>query len=524
MRLNIIVATCKKNGIGKDNCIPWFIKGDLRHFKNITCQVPEDEHYNYVNMVIMGRNTWESIPENRKPLPGRINVVLTSKELNINPKYNSHIIKTADSLDKAILLVSKFNMFCSRNPENNFTLDRLNANTKNISDLTDTQSSQKINRIYKIFIIGGQRPYEETIIHSCCDRIYMTEVYKKFDCDTFFPSIKDSSPNVFSLVNCSPFHEENNLHYRFLEYQNVNYIHSSNEVYRNKEDLGYLNLMSEILNKGIERGDRTGTGTLSLFGTQQKFDLRHTFPMTTTKRVFLRGIFEELMMYLRGQTDNKILIKKNIHIWDGNTSREFLDKRGLGHYEVGDLGETYGFNFRHFGAEYKGCGHKYGPNDGFDQLAYAIDLIKNNPESRRIMINLWNPATLKNAALPSCLCQYQFYVDTIRKELHLQIYLRSSDFFLANNWNTCTGALLVHMLCNLNGIDLTPGELTVVTGDTHLYKNHIKQVKINIGRQPYPYPKLVIKERKDNIEDFEWSDIIVYGYKAHPRIPAEMAI
>ena len=169
--------------------------------------------------------------------------------------------------------------------------------------------------------------------------------------------------------------------------------------------------------------------------------------------MFLRGIFEELMLYLRGQTDNKILNEKGIAIWDGNTSRDFLDKRGLSHYEEGDMGETYGFNFRHFGGEYLGCSHQYEKGkDGFDQLANLIHLIKNDPASRRMIISLWNPYTNHKAALPSCLCWYQFYVDTERKELHSQIYLRSSDFFLANNWNVCTGAILVHLLCNLEGI------------------------------------------------------------------------
>ena len=206
--------------------------------------------------------------------------------------------------------------------------------------------------------------------------------------------------------------------------------------------------------QGIKRGDRTGTGTLSTFAEVQKFNLRETFPMLTTKRIFFKAVFEELMLYLRGQTDNKILQAKNIRIWDGNTSREFLDKRKLYSYEEGDMGETYGFNFRHFGGEYLGCQHTYEKGKvGFDQLQNALDLIRNNPESRRIIITLWNPATEHKAALPSCLCWYQFYVNPYEKTLSLCINIRSSDFFLANNWNVCTGALLVHLICNLEDID-----------------------------------------------------------------------
>ena len=283
--------------------------------------------------------------------------------------------------------------------------------------------------------------------------------------------------------------------------------------------------MNDILVNGIERGDRTGTGTISTFGNQLKYNLRDTFPLSTTKSMFFRAIFEELKLYLTGKTDNKILQDKNIHIWDGNTSREFLNKRGLKDYPEGDMGETYGFNMRHFGGEYKDCHEKYDSNNGFDQLQYVIDLLKNDPTSRRIMINLWNPATLAKAALPSCLCQYQFYVNTQTKELSLQIYIRSSDYFLANSWNACTGGLFVHLLCNVEGINLTPGDLTVFIADAHLYKTHQEQVKLNLERSPLPFPKLIIKgEKRKSINEFAFEDLDLIGYKAYPNIKAEMAI
>ena len=165
-------------------------------------------------------------------------------------------------------------------------------------------------------------------------------------------------------------------------------------IWKNTEELNYLKNMELILEKGIERTDRTNTGTISEFGLMMKFNLEDTFPISTTKKIFLRAVFEELMLYLRGQTDNKILNEKRINIWNGNTSRDFLDKRGLTEYEEGDMGETYGFNFRHFGGEYKGCSEDYSSSYGFDQLKYVINLIKNDPTSRRIIINLWNPKTL----------------------------------------------------------------------------------------------------------------------------------
>ncbi len=237
-----------------------------------------------------------------------------------------------------------------------------------------------------------------------------------------------------------------------------------------------------------------------------EYDLKDTFPILTTKRIFLRGVFEELAFYISGKTDNKILQEKNIHIWDGNTSREFLDKRNLSHYEEGDMGETYGFNFRHFGADYKGCSQDY-TNQGFDQIQNLLNLIKNDPNSRRMLITLWNPYTTHKAALPSCLFLYQFYVNQEDNTLNAQIYLRSSDYFLANNWNVCTGALLIHMICNLKDIHLNPGKLIVITGDTHIYKTHIDAVKENLLREPRPFPKLVLSEEKDNLTDYTYSDI-----------------
>ena len=264
---------------------------------------------------------------------------------------------------------------------------------------------------------------------------------------------------------------------------------------------------------------------MSVFGEKFKYDLRETFPLLTTKRMFVRAIFEELILYISGKTDNKILQEKKIHIWDGNTSREFLDGRGLTDYPEGDMGETYGFNFRHYGAEYKGCDKDY-TGQGFDQIENVVNLIKTNPKSRRIIINLFNPATQHKAALPACLCQYQFHVNLKRRELNLQLYLRSSDFFLANNWNTITGAFLVHMICNLKDVDLTPGDLTVITGDTHIYKNHIEGVKTNIERMPKPFPKLVvdIPEKKESLRDFKYTDMKIIGYHPMPNIKVDMAV
>lgn len=536
MRINLIVAKDETNGIGFEKVLPWGIKGDLAHFRRITTEVPENDIIHNMNVVIMGRRTWEGIPAQYRPLKNRINLILTS-----NPNFIDNageFVFRATSWDDVYRII-------------------LELDGKIIVD-------GKILKINEIFAIGGYQVYNEVMYNQYCNKIYVTEIYNKFETDTKFPAIT----NDFNLINVSAFNSDVDtksgkvVYYRYLTYQHSrycnnndiidesicasvanleNYVKNSNDmetleifnrlknklfvvpVYQNNEENQYINLLSEIYNTGIERSDRTGVGTKSVFGKCMKFDLSDTFPLNTTKRMFLRGIFAELMLYLRGQTDNKILQKQNVHIWDANTSKEFLNKRGLGHFEVGDMGATYGFNFRHYGAEYTGCSSDY-TGKGFDQLKYVIDLIKNDPTSRRIIINLWNPTTLNQVALPSCLCMYQFYVNTKLNKLNLIIYIRSSDVFLAYNWNTCTGALLVNLICNMEGINLTPGELTVMSGDTHVYMSHMDAVTENLNRKPYPYPKLVINTKRANIEDFEWSDISLYGYKSLSSIPAPMAV
>ena len=518
MEFNVVVAhTFSKNGIGMQNGLPWNIKKDMNRFVLITKSVPEDTNIKYINSVIMGRTTWESIPEKFRPLSDRLNIIITN---------------TQKDSDNPLVKFVKW--------------DELKVTIANFKWAKIKDGNGKIYQIYNNYIIGGESIYYQAMNQLTINTIYATEIYQNFECDTTFPNIDTEK---YIIKKCDPFMNENGIYFRFMDYQNTTlHLNSSNMLnignnsenadeninnkknayqediyFVNHEEERYLNLMLEIVQNGIERNDRTGTGTISIFGTQLKYDLSDTFPISTTKKMFFRAIFEELMLYLRGFTDNKILQEKGIHIWDGNTTRQFLDGRGLNQYPEGDMGETYGFNFRHFGGEYKDCHQDY-TGKGFDQLQSVIDQIRNNPESRRIIINLWNPDGNQRAALPSCLCKYQFYVDTQRNKLHLQIYIRSSDYFLAYNWNTCTGAIFVHLICNLEGINLTPGTLTVVTGDTHIYKNHLKQVSENLTRKPYPFPKLLIKNKQKDITKFEFTDLELLGYRSHARIAADMAV
>ncbi len=491
--MNIIVAYQRKDrGIGFGGDIPWHLSEDLKYFKQKTSNTVSDSES---NVLFMGRKTWESIPENHRALKDRTCYVVsrnntTEFKERVESFENTYLINAFDEI------------------------------------LTFVTNMNRVN----VWLIGGSQLYNEMITSFSLNKIYVTEIYTnkgdEFQCDTFFPEINSDK---FSLTSVSTIRESKckktgkELYYRFLIYESDESIANENVIWKSPE-IQYLTALRSIRDTGIKNIDRTGVGTLSKFGMRFEYYLKDGFPALTTKRIFLRGVFEELMLYLRGQTNNNILKEKGINIWDGNTSREFLDKRGLGEYPEGDMGETYGFNFRHFGGDYINCIESEPYNNGFDQLQYVIDLIKNDPTSRRIIINLWNPKTLHRAALPSCLCQYQFYVNSKTNELDLQIYIRSSDFFLANNWNTCTGAFFVHMICNLDGISLSPGRIVVITGDTHLYLNHLEGVEENINRIPRPQPILKIREKKKNIEEFEWSDMELIGYFPQKNIKADMAV
>lgn len=501
-------------GIGSNGKLSWTLKGDLQQFKSITVSSSPSKF----NFVVMGRTTYDSLPHTVRPLPNRFNIVITRDEFllanNADPNINQH--------NNRYVRYTKWDK-----------LQETLANVFNEYSVNTTQ--QTITLSHDVFIIGGEEIYKLALNTLNISTAYITEVYvnekKKVETfDKFFPNYDTTTWNYgeknaqLSLFSVSKFHNEHGIAYRYLIYKsNV----PPGYTWKSEEELQYLHIMNDILERGDERIDRTNVGTVSLFHTVQKYDLSDTFPLCTTKRMFFRAIFEELALYLSGKTDNKILQDKGIHIWDGNTNRDFLDKRGLMHYPEGDMGETYGFNFRHYGAKYTTCKDEH-PLDGtvgYDQVSNIINLLKTDPASRRMIINLWNPATQHNAALPACLMLYQFHVNMQRKTLNCQLYLRSSDYFLANNWNVCTGALFVHMLCNLEGIDLVPGELIIVTGDTHIYKSHLAQVRENLGRKPYPFPALEIKGgKKKNITDFKFDDLRLVGYKAHPSISAEMAV
>lgn len=310
------------------------------------------------------------------------------------------------------------------------------------------------------------------------------------------------------------------------------------------EEYQYLNLIRDILDHGEHRPDRTGTGTYSIFApSQMKFNLSRPstdstappeliLPLLTTKRVFLRAVIGELLWFVAGSTHYKSLQEAGIKIWDGNGSRTYLDSVGLSHHEEGDLGPVYGFQWRHFGAEYKGHDADY-TGQGVDQLAEVIDKLKNRPYDRRIILSAWNPADLKKMALPPCHMFAQFYVSFPRQTedmtekprgvLHSLLYQRSCDMGLGVPFNIASYALLTHMLAHV--CDLTPGTFTHTMGDAHVYCDHVDAVKVQIEREPRDFPTLKInREPGGSIDGWNVEELEVLGYKPHGAIAMKMSV
>ena len=285
-------------------------------------------------------------------------------------------------------------------------------------------------------------------------------------------------------------------------------------------ELQYINLIKHILENGISKDDRTGIGTLSIFSYNMTFNLRESFPLLTTKKVYWKGVVEELLWFISGSTDSNVLKEKGVKIWEGNSSREFLDSRGLSHYDQGDIGAGYGFQWRHFGAKYTNMYDSY-EGQGVDQLKDVIYKIKNTPDDRRIIMSAWNPTDLDKMALPPCHIFVQFWVDSNKKELHSQMYQRSCDVGLGVPFNIASYALLTCIIAKL--CDLTPGDFHYCMGDTHIYKNHIDAIKLQINRDPYDFPKIKIKDITD-IDNIKFDDIELIDYKYYENIKMNMAV
>lgn len=260
----------------------------------------------------------------------------------------------------------------------------------------------------------------------------------------------------------------------------------------------YLDLLEHVLTNGVEKSDRTGTGTRSVFGYQMRFDLSEGFPLVTTKKLHIRSIVHELLWFLKGETNLKYLHENKVSIWD-----EWAD-------ENGDLGPIYGHQWRSWPSD-KGA---------IDQIGHVLDLIRNNPDSRRMIVSAWNVGELEKMALPPCHILFQFYVADGR--LSCQLYQRSADLFLGVPFNIASYALLTHMIAQSTG--LKAGDFVHTFGDVHIYTNHLEQVKLQLTREPKKRPELWLNPKIRNVFEFSFEDIEIRDYEAHPHIKGKVAV
>ncbi len=261
----------------------------------------------------------------------------------------------------------------------------------------------------------------------------------------------------------------------------------------------YLDLLQKVLDEGIQKGDRTGTGTISTFGHQLRFSMKDGFPLVTTKKVYFKGVLHELLWFLKGDTNIKYLVDNNVHIWD-----EWADSDG-------GLGHVYGYQWRNW-PDYNG-GH-------IDQIKEVIETIKNNPNSRRIIVSAWNVADIDNMNLPPCHCFFQFYVAD--GKLSLQLYQRSADLFLGVPFNIASYSLLLLMVAHVTGLEA--GDFIHTFGDTHIYNNHIEQVKLQLTREPLHLSKITLNPNVKDIFDFTADDIVLSDYECHAAIKGAVSV
>lgn len=533
----------KGQGIGYKGNIPW--KGtkydDIKYFAKTTIS-----HTNK-NIVIMGRKTWNSIPPNYRPLKNRLNII-------ISRRYTEGSLSDlwSDSWSDS-----------SSNSSSNSLSDSLSDSSSNSSSDSSEKYQKKSQKyidykrqcmvfnsiekchnwlqkhkkykqwwIHKRFVIGGAE-----ILKLYFDKNLIDYISKTIICDSNgrTPNFKCDS---FIYINLDKFYIK-----KTIIYQNYNVL-----IYHRKGDeQKVLNLMNDILINGNNRPDRTGVGTKSLFGIKLTYTMceishllvtdstdissnsdsanrslkdpnstqtqSYILPLLTTKRMWLRGIFEELMWFLRGQTDSKILEAKGINIWKKNSK------------ESGECGPIYGYQLRHWKSEY--CdGSKDAPSRikqiSNDQIANLINSLNKNPYSRRHILNMWNVADLSKMCLPPCHILYQFYVSDSpikndeNKYLSCHFYQRSSDVFLANNWNVVSACLLTLLLAEQT--NMKPYKIHHSIGDAHIYNNLIKQTYEQLDRIPLVFPTIKVTNHRENIEDYKFDDILLSNYNYYPVI------
>lgn len=461
-QFSIIVATDSCHGISKNGEIPWKSQSAATFFRDTTMGRGR-------NAVIMGRVTYEKIPPEFRPLEKRHCVVISR---TWNHTDHPEITVCPSLLDALILL---------------------GGTRKSYDD---------------VIIAGGEQLYHEALdkFMYLCKRVYITRFKTDYNCNQFFPADKVAGYGYFN-------DEQKTRDFtRLFIAPNVNH-----------QEMQYLEGLERIINEGAPRADRTGTGTVSIFGMSMEFDISTHLPVITTKKVNYGNIIKELLFFISGSSDTKKLAAQDVHIWDANTSREALDSLDLHEYEEGDMGPMYGHQWRHWGAPYEGADENY--NDaGIDQLENVIESIRTDPFSRRHIISSWNVEQLPEMCLNPCHVLCQFYVSSDRKKLDCMLYQRSADMFLGVPYNIVSYSVLTYMIAHIT--NLKPGRLIHMMGDAHVYSNHINAVKKQIARTPQPQPTMRFRgaSRIHEIDDFKFSSFIIEDYSSWPHISGKMAV
>lgn len=481
MKINIIYSETLDHVIGINNQLYCHISDDLKNFKKVT-SLKNDKK----NLLIMGYNTYTSLPRSLND-ENREMIVISNRHYDDVNKENIHVYHNLEECFKSI---EEF-------------------------------------EYHRIFAIGGAHIYSHIIAkyRDNIDLIYQTQIHENVDDDliSHFDEGAILSPicisnETYDMIKTETFekvgkiftkegYSEKTIKYTFNVYQNKKLI--------NKEENQYLKILKDIIEENNYQEGRNGS-VIKSFGQRMVFDLRNGFPLLTTKKMPWKTVLRELIWFINGSTDNRKLQEKNVHIWDLNASKSFLETRGL-EYEEGDLGPIYGFQWRHFGAEYIDHETDYSGH-GVDQLQWIIDEIKINPSSRRLIMSAWNPMDLDKMALPPCHLMIQFSIDG--EYIDAQMYQRSGDMFLGVPFNISSYSFLLCIIGKLTGY--IPRRFYHILGDSHIYSGHEEYVKKQLERIPFKFPKCEIIRNIDDINDINEEDFKITEYKCENRITAPM--
>tara|TARA_B100000427_G_C15491382_1_gene587796 strand:- start:245 stop:1711 length:1467 start_codon:yes stop_codon:yes gene_type:complete len=474
--------------IGVNNKLVAYNKHDLTYFKKITTTFDN-------SVVIMGYNTWISIPNTKKPLINRLNIIIS--------KNNYNRITETETIKKFSSISDSFHWLSDNKYVNIYVIG----------------GSQLFSEIVKLFPDNINLVYKTNYIYNnnlpICDK-YISYIHDFSNYTLLSTNKQSSATNIFSEliqnISCTGTTEEYKYSNQEIEYE---YLVYQNNLHYNKNEYAYLDTMRNILDKS-KRNTRNGD-VYSDFGIKMEFNLLDGFPLLTTKKMPWKTVLRELLWFISGSTNNKYLQDKNVHIWDKNASKESLLSRGL-KYDEGDLGPIYGFQWRHFGAKYDNTYSDYN-QQGFDQLNYVINEIKTNPTSRRIIINSWNPFDIDKMALPPCHILFQLYIDN--GFIDGQLYQRSGDMFLGVPFNIASYSFLLYIIGNITGYK--PRNLIHIIGDAHIYECHNNSVEKQLQRIPFKAPSITINDIYD-IDSINEEDIKIVDYRSYNSIKAEMIV